>query len=498
MTLPVCCTHQEGETLASFTSRLAAANGLTATEFCKDLGLSFSAVILGDTNSLAKIADLSGADAQVLAAWSPQKTEERRTDLRGHSFLSKTLRTAQVRGCLHCLAEDAARNPKQPELELALRGAWMVPHMQICLRHGTPLMPLWEHAQPTQRYDSALNFRDTWSKLEATTNPLKPVAPSRFDLWIADRLVGNLQNTWLDNHPLQAASSFCFALGTAIGRVKPIKNQRDAYARGFDVARGGPETIRCALESLQHLPLGPQAGAKKVFPKLYERLAYDTADDPEYDVYRDILRAHMTATWPLEAGQDILGASLKRRRLHSVRTAAKAYKIDPRRLRKMLAAAGVVPAAGAQGARADTWDVFPAEDMHARLGQFSRLCDAKEFAASLNMSRSQFNLLVRDGVLRPCLPNADVKTIWDPEDGATFLASVFEHARSLKHVDAPWVHISKSAQRLKISPAPIIRAIQTGRFDHLGCSAQHTGYAALFVDHDEVSSFLKAQKNKAG
>jgi hypothetical protein len=50
---------------------------------------------------------------------------------------------------------------------------------------------------------------------------------------------------------------------------------------------------------LQKLPGGPHNGPKKLFPKMYDRLSYDYVDDPDYDIFRQILRQHMLETWPL-------------------------------------------------------------------------------------------------------------------------------------------------------------------------------------------------------
>ncbi|MDO8977744.1 MAG: hypothetical protein Q7V17_00755 [Afipia sp.] len=59
--LPLTIPLGPSETPTSFTSRLAAENGLTADEFCGDWGLAFVQIIWGDRRAIAKIADLSGA-----------------------------------------------------------------------------------------------------------------------------------------------------------------------------------------------------------------------------------------------------------------------------------------------------------------------------------------------------------------------------------------------------------------------------------------------------
>ncbi len=63
-------------------------------------------------------------------------------------------------------------------------------------------------------------------------------------------------------------------------------------------------------------------------------------------------------------------------------------------------------------------------------------------------------------------------------------------AVQLRHAKRSWVHLSKSAQRLKIGPGPIVRAIQEGRIKKVGTHVSFVGYAAIYVDHYEVVSAL--------
>jgi hypothetical protein len=57
-----------GETAVSLASRLAAANGTSAREFCDDFGIQFRHVVAGNVQAIAKIADLAGVDPGVLQA----------------------------------------------------------------------------------------------------------------------------------------------------------------------------------------------------------------------------------------------------------------------------------------------------------------------------------------------------------------------------------------------------------------------------------------------
>jgi len=229
--------------------------------------------------------------------------------------------------------------------------------------------------------------------------------------------------------------------------------------------------------TLQLLPVAAKDGPKKIFPLLYDRLSHDYRDDPNFVLYRRILRDHVSETWPLGPGDELLGEAVMERRLHSVRTAALTTGIDQRRMRKMLEAAGVVPQASA--GLPDHWEVFEATAVQTLLVDLTELDPAKEFAEFIGATRSQFDLLVRDGLLKPALTSHQVKAIWSPSAGVAFLASILSGATSLSQAPHKWVHLSHSAQRLKIGPGAIIEAIRDGRVSRVAKLADKRGYASV-------------------
>lgn len=192
----------------------------------------------------------------------------------------------------------------------------------------------------------------------------------------------------------------------------------------------------------------------------------------------------MASSWPLGPGDELLGEPVHERRLHSVTTAAQETGVDPRRLRKLLTASGLL---AEDCALPDSWAVFGAAEAEPVLRNLTVLVPAKEFRDIIGATRSQFDLLVADGVLKPVLETSDTKSVWDPRTGAAFLTALLRGAVQLRQPQHSWEHISKSAQRLKIGPGLIIQAIMDGRLHRIGNLEGRTGYAAVFVDHDEVA-----------
>ncbi|CUH81428.1 TniQ family protein [Tropicibacter naphthalenivorans] len=480
------------ETVASWISRRAAHFWVDAATFCVDKGTSFTAVLQNTDDVIAILAEHGEELAQDIREWSPQLVGKGTRVFRGHSFPTKSLQTSVMRGCAQCLREDFQKTG-----EMKMRGHWLVPHVSVCIIHQAALVPLWREASPLKRYDSAPVLEGIKDDLLSGKFDGKPRKLFAFDEWIEARFADtDFPATWLDDHPLHAASNFCHLLGAARLRLEDIPQSRITpedrpilYQMGFQVARHGPDAIRDTFVGLQRKPGAPHDGPKAIFPKLYDRLAYAYKDHPDYAPYRHLLRDHIAATWPLGPGDELLGQPVMQRRLHSVRTAAQATGIDRRRLRKALATANIVPEA-AQGL-GDAWEVFDAAAAEPVLASLTELITAKDMAAAINATRSQFDLLVEDGVLMPDLDAPDVKAVWHPAQGQRFLDNLLTGAQQLRQAQHGWEHISKSAQRLKVRPVEIIDAIRDGRITRVGNRMEWEGYAAIHVYHDDVVAALQ-------
>ena len=480
------------ETIASWISRRAEHFWVDAATFCRDKGTSLTAVLLNNDKAIAALADHGEPVPDEVRAWSPRQAAGGTRSFRGYIFPTQALQTSVMRGCAHCLREDF-----QTTGAMKMRGHWLVSHVTACAIHQTALVPLWCEPNLLKRFDSAPALAEIASEIMTgkRDGEVRKLLP--FDRWLEARLANTkFPNTWLDDLPLHAACNFCHLLGSARLRLEDIPQCRMTpedrpilYEMGFQVARNGKDDIFRTFDALQRKPGSPQDGPKAIFPKLYDRLAYDYCDHPDYASFRDLLREHMLRTWPLGPGDDLLGEPVKVRRLHSVRTAAQATGIDQRRLRKTLIGEGILR--DVKVGLPDAWEVFDATAAAPVLERLTKLITAKDMATSINATRSQFNLLVEDGVLVPELDTADVKAIWHPARGQEFISSILMGAKQLRQAQHSWEHLSKAAQRLKIRPVKIIEAIRDGRITRVGNHMEYEGYAAVYVYHDEVAAVLR-------
>ena len=497
--LPLSVPLIERETGFSFMSRLAARNGVSTRLLGLDYDIPFRSVLDGENSAINDLSALGGLAGEQIAQWTASRRNGPYHIFRGENFHGTTIRNPAIKGCPVCLREDAQDPTRPPEQQMAIRGHWMLKHVFLCLKHGHPLVELWRETNLYSRYDTSLYFAHQADAILRGDFDQETRDCTDFDEWIDNRLKLGPGNGWLDRHSLHAAASFCFILGNALLRLEleapssiPKEDRWAIYQTGYAVASMGETAVREALQKLQQVTAIPQQGPKATFPLLYDRLSHDYVTDIDFQPFRDILRSHILETWPLGVGDELMGQSVEKRLYHSVITAAKETGVDQRRLRKLLEAQNLI-----SPDQPDAWAIFDAEGASSLLASLVTYLTAKTFAENLCMTRSQFDILVEDGVLTAALSDAGTKHTWNPKDGQDFLARLFFGAERLVQAQHGWEHISKSAMRLKIRPGEIIRAIQNKQLLRVGNHADFDGYAALYVYHDQVAALLGGKEQQA-
>ena len=493
--LPLAPDLQDRETAFSFASRTASLHGTDAAAFCTDLGLSFSRIISGNTADLCRLAELCAIDFEQLQDWSPTHLGNRTHVFRGHSLHAKAIKESTIRGCPLCLRQDAVRHLDKPATEMYIRGHWLFRPVTLCLTHHHPLVPLWKEPKVARRYDVAARMSEIAPDILAGTLETKPRKPGKYDLWIEARLANQPTDSWLDQFQLYPAAHFCELLGRSLWAVRIPKWRKFGHEHGwmsfdmgFRFANEGEDRIRETLSYIQTNVGEPTDGPKKKFGALYDRLAFDLLGD-EYATFRKLLHDHIAETWPLGPGDDLMGEPVLERKVHSVRTAAREIGMDPRRLRKLLVDLGIVrpPETGEE----DQWELFDAKAAQPHLERLNTLVSAKDFQEALNMSRSQFELLRKEGHFPPAIDGGDHKPLWDVRAAHLHLESLLTGAEPIYVPMHKWGDIPKTAQSLRVSPAKILSLLETGKVQRVGRHMTCEGYPAILVTQDEIERLLE-------
>ncbi len=253
---------------------------------------------------------------------------------------------------------------------------------------------------------------------------------------------------------------------------------------GYEVARQGKTGIIVALNDLKDQIGETWEGPKKKYGVLYDRLSYDLTGD-DYAPFRALLRDHILETWPLGPTDELMGEPVLERRKHSVITAAHEVGVDARLLRKLLADAGII---GNEGD--DRWDVFDADLAAPFLNSINRQVSALQLQDELSLSRSQFELLRKDGYFPPNLAAAGHKPLWDLGQARSFINDLLRGAETVLSPGKNWVDLAKASQRLKIRPGQVIKLIAEGRLTRIGKLESENDYASILVYFEELENTL--------
>ena len=134
-------TYGEGETPASFVSRLAGLHGAgSARRFCGDLGLDFRGIVDGRPQALSDLAGLAGASLGALRRNSIFREASGGFVLRGERLLKSSLRRGRLHVCPECLKSDIATGDLFPEIAARGRVTWLVTPVRTCPIHGMALV----------------------------------------------------------------------------------------------------------------------------------------------------------------------------------------------------------------------------------------------------------------------------------------------------------------------------------------------------------------------
>lgn len=497
--LPLRPTPKQRETVPSFLSRIAAFNSLDAAGFGDAFGFSVKATIdLQDValNRLAVCGGLSTKQLEELISWTGRRIGNVRFNFRGETFVSRALRNPVIRGCPMCLQQDARDDPETPLKHMAMRGHWQFREVSVCTLHKHNLVPLWEQSYLKGRYDISARLREILPELMSSNFNQPTVKPSPYDLWLDERMATGSDETWLAEHSLYAATTFCRLLGTELLRMQMLPKvdtedrHRLAQAKGFEVARQGPAAIREIFDMLAASANGPSDEPKKAFGGLYTKLSIDYLHEDAFAVIRRILRDCIVDVWPVAAGIDVLGFTQKERILHSINTAEKETGVGAFLLEQFLVHAGAIEVDDKRPNPRKTFDAVLYAEL---LSEIPTLIGPMEMRLVMGATRIQLECLAADGILVPRIDISTVNSPWRASDGLALNAELHEMAMPVAPSDKQWEIIQWAKSRTTMSVGIIIASIRDRRL-LLGQRTDTFGYARFCVLKAEIDSLGQSMK----
>lgn len=463
--LPLSINEIPGEAATSVASRLAHANGVQFREFLQDMGISVSGLLGGQDEDLEVLADISGIGLVQLRQNTP--LIGRNTSwFRQEAFPSSAMDSSVVRGCPECL-----------QIAPAIQGIWMLPFISICAQHGRPLVELWSGPRSLDIFDVAMRIQGVdLSKLCAEETR----EPTSFELWVAARLDETSdQEIWLDGFDLVSVSSFCAELGRAAiaTRIPKSRKLQPDHAWwpldvGFSLCVRGEETLSCLLAELQGLMGRPELGPRKIFGGLHDLLASDPCPEGLW-AFREHLRSHIIATWPLAPGDEVLGEPVLRRDRMSISSAAALLAGRREKFLEELQRDGIAVSLD----QPEAWQIFGFADATEALVRLNNGLERDAFCGALSLSARQFAELEQDGLVV-----AGETGRFDPLAAQALVDGLLIGAEPVYVALHDWCNLMDAAKRLRLTLPQLIGDIQRGRFLRIGKYVPKTGFASVLVN----------------
>ena len=408
---------------------------------------------------------------------------------RGETFGSRSLRNPVMRGCRKCLAEDAQRNPDTPLQEMAMRGDWLFREVTICLEHRLLLTDLWMEQTPARRFDVGARLSEILPDLDRAQATGQERQPSDYDLWLAERLRSGADPTWLAGHTLQAVTTTCGLLGSAMMEAQPTALQVDpalramALSTGFAALSPSLTAFRTALSSLVATTDGPP----KAFGQLYVRFSRDLADEAEFAPFRSEVRECILSNWPYASGEVLLGEPVGARRLHSVVSAAQALGLTAPVVDGILTAAG---AFASDDPRTHNRKIFSADTFSDLLEEIPTWVGPGEMMTSMGITKRAFASLEEDGVLMPCTKAPKVIALWRLADGQALLDQMRAVSHELSVDESGWESIQRAKKRKGVLVGQLISLALAGKIA-LGRVVGIDGYNGFRVRIGDVDALAE-------
>lgn len=506
MRLPLSVPFHADETVTSFLSRLAAWNGTDARRFCLDFRLGFQAVVDGDEAALRKIADLGGLDPDLLQKNALAKVARSDRDLftyRGEILARSCMRRIRVAICPACLRADIKRHPKLPErCAVYGRTAWLINAVRICPIHKMELAVVCDDPR-SDAYDFSLQVWPALKNLEVLVEDAVKRNVGPLEKYLLARLQGERQSDFLDAMPLYAAIRLCETAGAVMlfGPKVDLKKLPDAKwlaagGRGYEELASGPDAMRVMLGRLKSDAGGRnrQDGPSVAFGRLYT-LMNTTRDNPAFRAAREIVAGYIHENFALDPEQSVFGKPVRKRKLHSIHTLSLETSLHPKTLRKNLLGAGLID--GSQADMSDHNVLFDAAHGAKIAKALSSTLSLAKAGEHLGAPRSQMDVLVKSGLVKPTLPVSTIgaQARYATADLDAFLEALRRNAVTADRSDRNVATIPDAARQACRSAAEVVQLILDGDISTAVRRRTDSGFLAVLVDPRKVVSAVRGPEN---
>lgn len=407
--------------------------------------------------------------------------------------------------CPACLLEDMAKG-SHSRGERVGRVSWMFNPVRICARHGTVLVRR-RNAGHHELFQDMNRVAPDADELEQQARDAETDAVSPLQAYVEARFDGLDGPEWLDGQQIDQATRACEILGAClllgvhadIDRLS-MREWNQAGAAGFTYAAKGPQGIREAMEELaQHaFCRNEKGGPQAVFGRLYKWLHFNkAAKDP--GPVKDVVRDHILDMMPVEPGKMLLGKRVERFHRHSITSLSKQSGVHPRTLRFALFHSGIVPRG--EERKYDHQIGFDAGEGEALAHRIRHSIPITKIPAYLNCNRTQAVMLVRQGILRPLMPDFVGHSILHNvsyEEMDAFLTRFRSCGRQVSRPGAGMMDVIKASEVARETATDIASMVLDGDLQKVEILDEALRFRSVLVDPVEVRSVMEAKADRVG
>ncbi|WP_082675318.1 TniQ family protein [Aureimonas ureilytica] len=494
MRVPFLLQPGATETPPDYASRLAMKSRRDdVAKFCLDFGLDHQGVVDGRLEAIDELAMASGVAWGRMYEHAFRRIEEGLTYIHRDQFFTRPqLNRDRLRICPYCLAEDVEHGEGRVESRPYRRSVWMIDVVRICEIHGRTLVDL-PDVGSIGAHDTSIRIATALANMRDLVAKSVVNRPTSLEQYVRHRLQGGRTADWIDALPMYVVINVAPIIGSlevsddpSELQDVPEKTRVQWEEVGTNILTGGPAEVGALLDRLNRrfFTTRRQVGGRVLFGRLYERLAHET-DDAGYEPIRRLIHEHLQATMPVAERDTAFGRSFDDRKVRSVRVAAQEHGLHPKRMRKVLDAAGLLKIE--DDATSDHRSIFDAAAGGPLLRSLSDSLDLKSLAAYLGIPRPHERALVERGLVNALIPSSVMFRTWSIErsEADRLLARMIACADPDR--PATGLHpLPKAASRSCRSSGEILELLLDGRLCNVGLDPDARGYMAVLVDPDEI------------
>lgn len=481
----------EGETLTSLCSRVAAANGRTMDEFCRDMGLKTQDVINGQPEAVQTVAEILRMPMNELKRIAVVRRGNSFV-FNGESFSPRYFNRTNFRYCPKCLQQDMADASAPPKIRRYGRAIWSSRFIRTCAAHQWSMVDAGPAPNANWNHDFCLLLDRLRPEIRTASERSHAQTSTLFERFVTDRLSGvKGHGDFLDSLSLQTAGDLCELAGMALREDKDYEilgrseqEWHEAAQLGYEYLNRGVAGWRVVLQ--HHCDRADRTkallGGNAIYGQLHRSLARGRPG-ADYDRVRSDMRNFAIERLNLTSETVIFGEKVATSRISS-RQVVERYGRDSRFVRKLLMARGA-PGSAEDGEAGTTFDEKAVAVAAEKLSDAVKGLEAGRMLGVGSVTRK---IIIDDGHLKPMVErdrSLKLGRLFSRTDIRAFLDRLFPTKPCIDVVGL--YPFELATRRANATQSEIFKLLIQRKLVRVGVDEKVHGIRGLLLDPSEIA-----------